>query len=132
MGIQNYLILALGLAVSGLGVLYRRHKAKELESLSDVEFLERFSQRHSAPADAVLRERNRVARIFGIPREKLSPDQSIEELSKRFGYLTDFMLAWDCLDDEIIELRREAGTDTNLGPPSTVGQLVAELAQLRE
>ena len=132
MGIQDYLILALGLAVSGFGVVYRRHQAKHLESLSGAEFLERFSQRLAAPADRVLRERNRVARIFGIPQEKLSPEQSIEELSKRFGYLTDFMVGWDCLADEIIELRESAGTDTNLGLPSTVGQLVAELAQLRE
>ncbi|MGB5160822.1 MAG: hypothetical protein WBP10_14115 [Thermoanaerobaculia bacterium] len=100
--------------------------------MSDAEFLKPFPECYSAPADAVLRERNRVAKTLRIPQEKLAPEQSLNALSKRFGYLAEFSVAWSDLNDELLELRVASGANEGRELPSTVGQLVAEFAAARE
>ncbi len=121
-------LVAIGVGAPVVGIPYRRFRARKLADVSDTEFLRRFAQHHSAPADAVLSQRRRVGRMLGIPREKLTPEQTLEELSKRFGYIAEFSVAWSDLDDEVCELRRSAGADEHAAMPSTVGELVAELA----
>jgi hypothetical protein len=123
-----WLLLIAALALGALGAVYRRSRAWRLPDISDKEFLNGFEGFRTLKSQTVLRERRRIAKILGLPPNKLAPDQKLEELSRQFEYMGQFSVAWSDLDDEVRALRRAAGIREDVDPPSTVGELIAELS----
>lgn len=130
--IRLVILLLLGLIVAVLGVLFRRARARELPDVSEDLFLERFRRHHEGARDHVLAERRRVASSLGIPVAKLSPGQTLDELSRRFGFLAEFSVGVNDLYDEGAEMRQLAGLAERESPPSTIGEIIEDLAKGRE
>jgi hypothetical protein len=110
------------------GWLYRRARLRRLPEISDREFLRRFSSRFAAPPARVLTARRRVAKVLGLPEQKLSPEYKFDDLARRVQLLGDFGMGWDNLIEEVGDAASRAG----LPRPEwveTVGDLVAGLIQ---
>lgn len=125
----SFFLILVAVAVAALGFLYRRIRSRNLPEMSDLEFLQQLSRTHpvTAPPEAILTTRRRVARILGIAPEKLTPGQTSDFLSGRLAYLTDFSVAWNDLLDEAEEARTAAGLDQRTETPETIGELIEDL-----
>jgi hypothetical protein len=130
--IRLVILLLVGLVVVAVGILFRRARARQLPDVSEDLFLERFQRHHEGARDHVLAERRRVASSLGTPVGKLSPEQTLDELSRRFGFLAEFSVAINDLYDEAAEMRQLAGLVTRDSLPDTIGDLVEDLAKGRE
>jgi hypothetical protein len=121
-------LLALSIGVAALGAVYRRTRAKSLPSMSDDDFLSDFLNRHpvTAPPNVILAERRRVARVLGIPPERLTADQSEQLLSERLSFFVHFSVAWNDLVDEAAEARQASGLGPRARPPLTVGEVIED------
>jgi hypothetical protein len=130
--IRLVILLLVGMVVVAVGVLFRRARARQLPDVSEDLFLERFHRHHEGARDHVLAERRRVASSLGIPVGKLLPEQTLDELSRRFGFLAEFSVAVNDLYDEAAEIRQLAGLAERDSPPDTIEELVEDLAKGRE
>lgn len=125
-----WLILVI-VGLAGILTISRRHRgAKILPSVSDEEFALRFSRLYSARPEQVIETRRRVARILGIPVEKLAPEQTYRDLVQLFDMLGNFSVAWSDLEYEVQEIARIPNASQE-EYPSTVGDLVAGLIQAK-
>lgn len=130
--IRLVILLLVALVVVAAGIVYRRTRARQLPDVSEALFIERFHRHHEGRRDHVLEERRRVASMLGIPEQKLSPDQTLDELRRRFGFLAEFSVAANDLYDEAEEMRQLAGLPGRESPPDTIGELVEDLARGQE
>lgn len=127
--IQLVTLLLADLVVVAAGSIYRRTRARQLPDVSEALFVERFHRHHQGRRDHVLEERRRVASMLGIPEQKLSPDQTLDELRRRFGFLAEFSVAANDLYDEAEEMRQLAGLPARESPPATIGAIIEDLAR---
>ena len=129
MDYPTVVIVLLGILVAIGGVVYRRFRAKGIPTISDEEFLSAFVARHkvSASREAILKERRSIARMLGVPFEKLAPEQTAEFLSARFDFIGDFSIGWNNLYDEAVEAREAAGLDRRDVCPTTVGEFLEDI-----
>lgn len=130
MNIESLLLLLLAaLGVAALGVLYRGIRSRKMSDMSDLEFLQELSRTCpvTAPPEAILQERRRIARSLGITPEKLTPAQTSDFLSGPLAYMADFSVAWNDLLDEASESREAAGLDQRAEPPDTIGEIIEDL-----
>lgn len=122
------------LAFVGFVTLYimsiRRKSVKSLPDMSDEDFVARFAHVFLARPEQVIEGRNKIARILGVPPEKLAPEHVYKDLAQRFGTFGSFSVAWSDLEYEVQEIAGERGASLE-APPSTVGDLVAGLIQAR-
>lgn len=130
--IRLVILLLVGLVVVAVGVVFRRARARQLPDVSEDLFLERFHPHHEGTQAHVLAERQRVASSLGIPVGKLSPEQTLDELSRRFGFLAEFSVAVNDLYDEAAEMRQLSGLVARDSPPDTIGELIEDLVKGRE
>jgi hypothetical protein len=130
--IRLLILLVVGSLVAGAAIAYRRLRARSLPDVTEVEFLERFYLSHEGARDCVLEERRRVASILSVPAEKLSPDQTLNELARRFGFLAEFSVAANDLYAEAAEMRRIAGLGARESVPDTIGEVIEDLTTGRE
>lgn len=130
--IRLLLLLLVGLVVAAVGVLLRRARARQLPDVSEDLFLERFHRHHEGARDHVLAERRRVASGLGIPVGKLSPEQTLDELSRRFGFLAEFSVGINDLYDEAAEMRQLTGLTERESSPAIIGELIEDLTKGRE
>lgn len=130
--IRLVILLLVGLVVAAVGVLFRRIKARQLPDVSETLFLERFHRHHEGARDHVLDERQRVASSLGIPVQKLSPEQTLNELSRRFSFVAEFSVAANDLYDEAAEMHQLAGLEERPSSPKTIGELLEDLVRGRE
>ena len=126
---QWIVFLTIGIGVAVLGRIYSRLRASAFPSISDDEFVREFIARHpvaAAPA-TILKERRRIARILGIPPDRLAPGQSGEALSSRLTFLAEFSIAWNDLADDAAEAREASGLGPREPPPQTIGELLEDM-----
>jgi len=121
-------LLVFGVLMGLIGKVYRNYRSRRFPSLSDSEFLEVFHRHYCGNDGTILDKRSYVAHVLGIPVDKVSPEQTPEELQERIGYITDFYIAWDCLLDDAEEARIEIGLKSRRDQTSTIGDLVADLS----
>lgn len=126
------ILLLVGFAVAGVGMLYRWMRSRELPDVPDEVFIERFRKSHIGSRDILLKERHFVASLLSIPIEKLSPDQTIDELRRRFSFLAEFSVGANDLYDEAAEMRQLAGLEERRSPPETIGDFLEDLVRGRE
>jgi hypothetical protein len=125
------LIVAVATAAAALGIVYKRLNIRGLPTMTDRDFLRSYWKLNEASIDPqrVLRERELVASVLGVPRERLTPDQTKEDLRRLELFSTDFEVAWSDLLDELAEDRRAAGLP--LGKtPETLGAVVCAFAEV--
>lgn len=122
-----WLILAV-VGILGLYMFSRRKGAKNLSNMSDDEFFVRFSRSYIAKPEQVIETRRRVARILGVPSEKLAPDHTYKSLAQLFDTFGNFSVAWSDLEYEVQETMRNPMQSPE-DYPTTVGDLVAGLIQ---
>lgn len=126
----RYLILLLvGFVVAAIGLLYQRLRAKALPDVPEDVFMARFQHRYTGERDLVLKARGAVASALGIPAAKLSPEQELHSLSRRFGFLGQFSVGYNDLMDEVLEKRQVLNLRSETLALETVGELVEELAR---
>jgi hypothetical protein len=128
---DKQLLLAAGIAALAfmtLGSIYRWLLSRGMPNIPDDQFVREFFSHHrvSAPPEAVIAERRRVARVLGIEPEKLGIGQTVEALSDRLSYLAEFSVAWNDLADEAREAREAAGLAMRDRPPANIGQLIED------
>lgn len=130
-------LLLIGVAVAGLGMLYRRIRARTLPDVPDDIFVERF-KRDYVTADApsasgvLLKERDFIASLLSIPPQKLSPEQTMDDLRERFSFLAEFSVGANDLYDEAAEMRQLAQLEARKSPPATIGEILEDLVRGRE
>jgi hypothetical protein len=124
-----WLILAV-VGVLGFHMFSCWKGAKSLPDLSDDEFVARFSRSYSAKPEQVIEARKRIARILGVPADKLAPEHTYKYLSQLFDTLGNFSVAWSDLEYEVQEIARTPKPSPE-EYPSTVGDLVAGLVQAK-
>ena len=124
---MGMILVAVG--VAAFGVLYRRFRSGALPDVPDGQFYDDFVRQSAVPVsmETLIRLRKRVAKVLGLPPEKLAVDQTYEFLSKRIGYLAELSVAWSDLADEAAEARSETGLEPRA--PATVGELIEDLLQ---
>lgn len=132
MDIRLLILFLVALAVAGMGILYRRVRARELPEVPDEIFVERFSRNYLGDRDILLKERRFVGSLLSIPALKLSPEQTIDELRNRFGFLAEFSVGANDLYDEAAEMRQVAGLEERRPPPETIGEILEDLVRGRE
>lgn len=132
MDIRLLILLLVGFAVAGIGILYRRVRARELPDVPDEVFIERFRRSYLGGRDTLLKERRFVGSLLSIPAQKLSPEQTIDELRERFSFLAEFSVGANDLYDEAAEMRQLAGLEERQSPPETIGELLEDLVRGRE
>jgi hypothetical protein len=132
MDIRLLILLLVGFAVAGVGILYRRVRSRELPDVSDEVFVERIRRSYAGGTEILLKERRFVASLLSIPVQKLSPEQTIDELRRRFSFLAEFSVGANDLYDEAAEMRQAAGLPGRESPPDTIGELIEDLARGRE
>jgi hypothetical protein len=125
-----WLILAVIGLVGTLMISRRSKSAKSLPLVSDEEFVLRFSQSCSAKPEQVIETRRRVARILGVPAEKLAPGHTYKDLAQLFDMLGNLSVAWSDLEYEVQEIARTPKPSPE-EYPATVGDLVAGLIQAK-
>lgn len=134
MNTPTLIIIVIGIVVAGIGALYRRIRARGLPDVPDEVFVERFQRNHGlvASQELVLQERRNVASLLSIPAQKLSPEQTVDELRKGFAFFADFSVGANDLYDEAMEARQLAGRGEWVSPPDTVGELLEDLVRGRQ
>ena len=130
--IRLLLLLLVGLAVAAVGVLFRRATARRLPDVPDEVFVERIRRSYAGGREVVLKERCFVASLLSIPAQKLSPEQTIDELRRRFSFLAEFSVGANDLYDEAAEMRQASGLPGRESAPDTIGELIEDLARGRE
>lgn len=125
------LIVAVATAAAALGIVYKRLHIRGLPTMNDRDFLRSYRKLNEASIDPqrVLRERELVASVLGVPRERLTPDQTKEDLRHLELFSTDFEVAWSDLLDELAEDRRAAGLPLG-NTPETLGAVVCAFAEV--
>lgn len=120
-------MILVAVGVAAFGVLYRKLRSGALPDVPDRRFYEDFMGLSPIPVsmETLLGARRRVAKVLGLPPEKLAVDHTYEFLSKRIGYLAELSVAWNDLADEGAEARSDAGLEPRV--PSTVGELIEDL-----
>lgn len=121
-------LILIGLLIVATGFLFRRFRAGGFPDVSEAHFLQRFYRHHEGAPDQVLLQRRRVAATLGIPVQKLSPEATLNELSRHFAFLAEFSVAVNDLYDEAAEMRRLQGLPPRESPPVTIGELIEDLA----
>lgn len=129
MDIRLLILLLVGLVGAAVGVLLRRVRAQQLPDVSEALFLQRFYRDHEGVHGDILRARQQVASTLGIPVRKLSPEHTLDQLSRRFGFLAEFSVAVNDLYDEAAETRQLAGLGARESPPVSIGQIIEDLAR---
>jgi hypothetical protein len=124
----RWLVLVVVGLVRLLKISHRYEVAKILPNISDEVFVVRFSRSYSAKPEQIVEARRRVARILGVPAEKLAPDHTYKNLAQLFDTLGRFSVAWSDLEYEVQEKARSQKPWPE-EYPSTVGDLVAGLIQ---
>jgi hypothetical protein len=124
---------AVAVGVASVLVMMRwgnRRRAKALPDVSDREFLRMYHERF-APGDeaVVLRERNYIARLLGVPTPKLTPAQAFSEL-ERYSSLS-YHVALGDLASDIDAAYRKAGLKSPSVFPPTVGEAIDALREVR-
>lgn len=121
------------LIAGGLYIFYKASfmwRSRELQSLPDKEFLFAFSSKYpSFDLNEILRERNEVAKYFGLPPNKINVNLKITDLSKICNTIR-FNLA---INDIIYDLQ-ESGYKKGVGKfeiPETIGDLIYAFLILR-
>ena len=122
-------LVSIAAAVAAAGVGYRRFRARSMATVSDEQFVHDYYAHHptDATSEAILGERNRIAKVLGLPPEKLAPQQNLRVLSERLTYLADFSVAWNDLADDAAQAREAGGLPPRQRPPLTIGEIVEDL-----
>lgn len=132
MNTLTLIIIVIGIVVAGIGALYRRIRARGLPDVPDEVFVERFQKNGLvASQELVLQERRNVASLLSIPAQKLSPEQTVDELRKEFAFFADFSVGANDLYDEAMEARQRVGLGEWVSPPDTVGEFLEGLMRGR-
>lgn len=115
--------------MAAVGELFRRATARRLRDVPDEVFVERIRRSYAGGREILLKERRFVASLLSIPAQKLSPEQTIDELRRRFSFLAEFSVGANDLYDEAAEIRQAAGLPGRESPPDTIGELIEDLAR---
>lgn len=99
------IVISIGLGIGLLSVILIKTRVKTLPDLSDDDFVKKFSDIYkNIPNDAVLHERDYLARQLGISCQKLDPSYTFDELSKHLDCLGSYQLAIGDLESTVSEL----------------------------
>jgi hypothetical protein len=117
--------------VSCLGAMWwlRQRHFRELPRIGDAEFAAQMSKAFGTDPIAVTVERKHIARVVGVPFEKLRPDTRFADvIAGRFDVSTRVGLGH--LEDDFVELSDQARVPRQALPPS-VGELIRERLALK-
>jgi hypothetical protein len=129
--LTGFLWLLLGCVVLAIiAVLARRHSFRRIPDLDDREFARVYKDTFEGEDVAIIREREFIARVFGVSPRKLHPNQQFKDLSN-LSFDVGFEVAMGDLEYALIDLRKRARSNTGSHFPDTVGELVSVLVSLR-
>ncbi|SRR6266540_2564876 len=124
--------LCVGLGLALLSVILVKRKVKKLPDLSNDEFVNKFKGLYGdASSEAVLQERDDLARQLGIPCQKLDPSYTFEELSKHLDSFGSYALAIGDLESTVSELFEKLGVKKPYKSPSNIGEFIYEIIKAK-
>jgi hypothetical protein len=126
-----WLLLA-GLGLATASELVKLRKAGKLPDLSDVDFVMIYKKKFAGSDAAVIEERRFIAKVLGLPFQRLSPEHSFDELSKYAGFVGDYELGMSELGDKIDVLCGRAAIQRPYPFPVTVGEFIYEIVKAKE
>lgn len=129
-GIWWLLLGSAALAVAS--TLVKKRRARELPDISDEDFVRLYKLRFHDSDKGIIEERRMIAELLGVPRQKLSPGQTFEALSRYTGFITEFEIGMSDLGDEMAYLQERAGLKVSASFPETVGELIHEMLGAKE
>lgn len=107
-----------------------RRRAKALPDIADESFLQTYRDRFETADDAVvLKERNYIAKLLGIPAQKLTPQQAFKELEGHASLSYDVALG--DLASDIDNAYKNTGLRAPSVFPATVGEAIDALVRAR-
>ncbi len=110
----------------------RKQKFLVFTDMSDDEFVRIFHQNFSfSPKEIVVRERQFVANLLGIPVTKLSPLQTFTQFSEVMEPL-EYSLVLGDLEEEISELFADASITKPYPTPSNIGGLIEAIIPAKQ
>ena len=115
---------AAGLAT--FSFLARTRKIRVIPRIADAEFLELYRLSFKDPDDLILRQRGLIARHLRLPAEVLSPNQSLQELSRYCGFVGEYETGIGDLEEELLDLFEKAQIRREQAFPRSVGELIHE------
>lgn len=129
----KFIALCVGLGLVLLSVILVKRKVKKLPDLSNDEFVNKFKDLYGeASSEAVLQERDYLARQLEIPCQKLDPSYTFDELSKHlddsFG---SYQLDIGDLENTVSELFEKLGVKKPYKSASTIGELIYEIIKAK-
>jgi len=118
------LLGSVGVAI--ISMLAKRWSFQRLPDHNDREFVKVYKQAFGGDDGGIIRERNFIASVLGVPYQKLHPDHRFEDLSKlRFD--VGYEVGMGDLEEELRELFEKASLEFPSNFPATVGQLIHEM-----
>src|SRR2546423_6056305 len=114
---------SVGLAI--VAVLARKRSFQRIPDLPDNEFVRIYKQVFQGDDAAIIRERRFIAKVLGVPHQKLHPNHRFQDLSN-LHFDVGYSVAMGDLEYDLIDLRKRVGLDSALHFPDTVGELVSE------
>lgn len=128
------IVVFVGLGIGLLSGLLIGRRVKSLPEVRDSIFVTKFKEVYgNAPSEAVLQERDDLARQLGIQCQKLDTSYTFEELSKHlddsFG---SYQLVIGDLESTVSELFEKLGVRKPYASPSTIGELIYEIIRAKK
>ena len=124
--------LCVGLGCALLSAILVKKKVKKLLDLSDDEFVNKFKDLYGdASSEAVLQERDDLARQLEIPCQKLDPSYTFDELSKHLDSFGSYQLAIGDLESTVSELFEKLRVKKPYKTPSNIGEFICEIIKAK-
>lgn len=125
--------LCVGFGLVLLSVVLAKRKVKKLPDLSNDEFVNKYKGLYGdVSSEAVLQERDYLARLLEIPCQKLDPSYTFDELSKHlddsFG---GYQLAIGDLESTISELFEKLGVQKPYNSPANIGECIRDIIKAK-
>jgi len=106
---------------AGMWYVRRRH-LRAIPDVGDAEFGKAFTVRFNVESADAIAERRHIARLVGVPPEKLAPDLSFRQLVPgQFEISSQVGLGH--LEDDLMDLAKQAGVIPEPTLPATVSEL---------
>ena len=122
--------IAFGIGISSFWVIKR--KTKKLPDIPDAVFLEKYNLiLPTASPNAILQERDYLAKILCVAPRKLDPTYTFDKLSEYLNYLGSYNLAIGDIEEEVSELFESLGVTRPYKSPNSVGELIFQIIQAR-
>ena len=123
------------LGIVGVAVLsrvLRKRNSNMLAEQSDDQFLREYYEGHHGAADLILKEREHIAALLSIPRERLSAKHRFDELRRLTGFVGEYEFGMSQLGDELFELHKDHDRQPPDRFPETVGELIQQTVMIRD